>query len=129
MYNLPIWKSKTNISQNSEQFFHAKFLYVSKEKFLSWLCGALKYPKLFAQWNTSSSFWKVECKTKSFKRRHADTVYDENDDGNADLGDDGLVWWYSAVLYADTVYDENDDGNADLGDGGYTKPGLIRNLK
>ena len=30
---------------------------------------------------------------------------------------------------ADIVYDENDDGNADLGDDGYTKPGLIRNLK
>ena len=25
--------------------------------------------------------------------------------------------------------DENDEGYADLGDGGYTKPGLIRNLK
>ena len=68
--------------------------------FLSWLCGALKYPNLFAQWNTFSSFWKVGCKTKSFKIRHADTVYDENDDDNADLGD-----------------------------GGYTKPGLLRNLK
>ena len=33
------------------------------------------------------------------------------------------------AMFRYSLDDENDDDNADLGDGGYTKPGLIRNMK